>query len=82
VREDERPWVLTTHDGVYEVRTQDRVYRRLGPDDASSWTSYDRMSPVAPGEPVRFFVALEERGRSLHYRVVTTSPVVAVRPAA
>ena len=72
--------IVKTRDGVYEVRETDKLFRRLAPGapDEPSWAAYDRLSPVEPGEPARFFVVHGERGRVLHYRVITTSPVVEV----
>lgn len=72
--------ILKTCDSVYEVREADKLFRRLSPAAAPtpSWDAYDRLSPVAPGEPARFFVVHGEQGRVLHYRVITTSPVVEV----
>lgn len=75
--------IVRTRDSVYEVQEDAKLFRRLdasAPDDAS-WDSYDRLGPVKTGEPARFFVVHGERGRVLHFRVVTTSPVVEVLQA-
>jgi hypothetical protein len=75
--------ILRTRDSLYEVREGEKRFRKLTPGAASDgqWSSYDRLSPVSPGEPVRFFVVQDERRRVLDYRIITTSPVVEVLPA-
>lgn len=72
--------ILRTSDSVYEVRESDKLFRKLSSSaaTASSWDSYDRLSPVAPGAPAKFFIVQGEQGRVLHYRVLTTSPIVEV----
>lgn len=72
--------IVRTHDSAYEVRESEKKFRKLPRSRPSrlTWSSYDRLGPIVPGQPARFFVVDEERGRVLHYRVITTSPVVEV----
>lgn len=72
--------IVRTRDSAYEVREGEKLFRKLDPPSApdAPWSSYDRLSPVEPGQPARFFVVHGERDRVLHYQVITTSPVVEV----
>lgn len=72
--------IVRTRDSIYEVHEGDKLFRRLSasPTPTPAWARYDRLSPLEPGEPARFFVVHGEQGRVLHYRVITTSPVVEV----
>ena len=75
--------ILRTHNSVYEVREGEKRFRKLGPGSTADgpWKDYDRMSPLSPGEPARFFIVKDEKRRVLNYHVITTSPVVEVLPA-
>jgi hypothetical protein len=79
--------LVETVNTLYEVSFAHRSYRVVKHDTTTgdrqpgAWQHYDRMSPVRPGEPLRFFTALEERPPSLHYRVLTTAPVTKVLAA-
>lgn len=72
--------IVRTRDSAYEVREGDKLFRKLPSQSVPElpWSSYDRLSPVEPGQPARFFVVNSEKGRVLHYQVITTSPVVEV----
>jgi hypothetical protein len=79
--------LVETVTNLYEVSYAQRAYRLVEHDPQTNsrmlgaWVPYDRISPVQAGEPLRIFVAIEEAGRSLHYRVVTTDPVTKVLAA-
>lgn len=79
--------LIQTEDTLYDVNLAKSGYRVVQHDPRSGdrllgpWKSFDRMSPVRAGEPVRFFETIEETGKRLLYRVVTTSPVKEVLAA-
>jgi hypothetical protein len=73
--------IIHTTNGVYEVREDDRRYRRLSDMSGAlpgAWCPFDRMTPVRTGAPMVFFIGQAERGRVLHFNVVRTSPVTQV----
>lgn len=79
--------LVETEDNLYEVALGRHAYRVVDHDPGTgsrvlgSWRRYDRISPVRAGQPLRIFLALDETGRSLHYRVLTTAPVTKVLAA-
>lgn len=79
--------LVQTEDTLYDVDLAQHAYRvvahaaHTGDRVLGPWRSYDRISPVRAGEPMRFFVSLEETGRRLLYRVVITTPVTRVLAA-
>lgn len=79
--------LIETTNHRYEVRESEQLFRLVGFDPQTGepvpgrWQTYDRMSPVQAGEPIRFFVAGEDNGRILSYRLITTSPVTGVLAA-
>ncbi|MHB8340511.1 MAG: hypothetical protein ACYDB7_04970 [Mycobacteriales bacterium] len=71
---------------TYEIDEGRRRFRLLagsgGPGMTSGdWSRFERMSPVRPGEPVRFFQSLETVGALLRFSTVTTTRVVDVWPS-
>lgn len=69
------------------MREADKRFRRVHETHAPSeplplgqWYRYQRMSPVTPGEPVRFFWILGESGAVSRIGLWVTGPVVAVLP--
>ncbi len=75
--------VIKTLNSFYEVHESRMRCRRLSDHASTSgeWFRYDRMSPVREGEPLRFFLAQQELGTVLQFRVITTSPVEQVYAA-
>ena len=78
--------LIQTEDALYDVDLAHSAYRLVehgsrGDRLLGPWKRYDRISPVEAGEPLRIFVSLEQTGRRLLYRVVTTAPVTAVLAA-
>lgn len=79
--------LVQTEDVLYDVDLARSAYRVVDEDPATgdrllgAWRPYDRISPVRSGEPLRIFVALEEAGRRLLYRIIVTTPVKAVLAA-
>lgn len=77
--------LVQTEDALYDVDLAHSAYRLVehqhGDRVLGTWMPFDRISPVRPGEPLRIFVSLEEAGRRLLYRVITTSRVQSVLAA-
>jgi hypothetical protein len=79
--------LVQTEDVLYDVDLARSAYRVVDEDPDTGdrllgvWRRYDRISPVRSGQPLRIFVAVEETGRRLLYRIVVTTPVTAVLAA-
>lgn len=79
--------LIQTEDTLYDVDLAQSAYRVVEREPATgdrilgTWVHYDRISPVCQGEPLKIFVTLEEVGRQLLYRVVTTARVKSVLAA-
>lgn len=79
--------LIETTNHRYEVRESEHLFRLVGFDPQTgapapgAWRTYDRMSPVRAGEPMRFFLAGDDNGRILSYHLITTSPVTSVLAA-
>jgi hypothetical protein len=79
--------LVQTEDVLYDIDLARSAYRVVDEEPTTGnrllgdWQPYDRISPVASGQPLRIFVALEEAGRRLLYRIVVTTPVRAVLAA-
>lgn len=79
--------LVETTNTLYEVSLAQQAYRVVEFDGATGsrilgqWLPYDRISPIRSGEPLRIFTTLEDAGRSLHFRVITTDPVTKVLAA-
>ena len=76
--------IITTLNSTYEIHRHEGRFRRVGGaprQDAPPigvWSSFERMSPVEPGAPVRFFTLSGDPRRLSSLKTVTTAPVVAV----
>ena len=77
--------ILKTGNSVYEVDTQAKRFRLVGKTDAKApsitlgrWQHFDFMTPVEPGERVRFAWLAEKRDRAARIGFIDTSPLVAV----
>lgn len=53
--------IIKTANSIYEINTRSQRFRRIHGGSAAStppmgeWQSYERISPIQVGEPVRFF---------------------------
>lgn len=76
--------IITTLNSTYEIHRGEGRFRRVGGaprEDAPPigvWSAFERMSPVVPGAPVRFFTLSGDSRRLSSLKTVTTAPVVAV----
>jgi hypothetical protein len=79
--------LVQTEDVLYDVDLSRSSYRVVAQDPTTgdrllgAWRQYDRISPVRSGQPLRIFVAIEETGRRLLYRIIVTTPATAVLAA-
>ncbi len=79
--------IFETANSIYEVREREKRFRRIhesvGPHEhlpLGRWYRFQRMSPVALGEPVRFLWLLGEEGGQSRIGLWATGPVVSVVP--
>ena len=77
--------ILKTGNSVYEVDEQEKRFRLVGRTDPAAanitigrWQHFDFMTPVEPGERVRFAWLAEKRDRAARIGFIDTSPLVAV----
>jgi hypothetical protein len=72
--------IFRTTESTVQVDVDAHRYRSLGRHDGAAepvhgWTSYDQMSPIRVGEPVRFMTLLDEAGSQIRYHLYATEPV-------
>ena len=79
--------IFETANSIYEVQESDKRFRRIHETSTPSsrlpvgrWFRFQKMSPVAAGEPVRFYWLLGEGGAVSRIGLWATGPVVAVLP--
>jgi hypothetical protein len=79
--------IFETANSIYEVQEHAKRFRRIHESAASHqhmpigrWYRFQRMSPVAIGEPVRFLWLLGEGGGLSRIGLWATSAVVAIVP--
>ncbi len=76
--------IIKTLNSTYEIHRGEGLFRRVGGtprEDAppiGAWRAFERMSPVVPGRPVRFFSLSGGSRRLSKLETLTTAPVVAV----
>lgn len=79
--------IIKTATSIYEVREDQKTFRRIHEFGRSAaalpigqWYRFQRMSPVAVGEPVRFFWVLGEEAGVARIGLWATSPVLEILP--
>ncbi len=82
-RVNQQRLVVRTVNSLYEVLLGSRRFRRLegrphSVPPLSVWWPFDRLGPVVPGRPMRFWWSRGDAGRVAHFDVLTTAPVVDV----
>jgi len=75
--------IFRTTERTIQLDADARRYCSLGRHDGAAepvheWTSYDQMTPVRVGEPVRFMTLLDDEGSQIRYHLYATEPVTEV----
>lgn len=77
--------IIETTGSIYEVRETESRFRRIHEFGepatdmpVGEWHTFQRMSPVEAGQPVRFFWILGQAGRVSRIGLWETSPVARI----